>query len=342
MTVEGHGSVRETSSRKKTWLGMGLRLLVSAALLIWLVKNFQGGLARLEEVHLRRLAPAVLVFIVSTILGALQWGLLLRQAGIELSLRRLARLYWIGLFFNNFLPSNVGGDLVKVADVSLSTGEVARAVAGTVLDRLFGLTALAGLGLIAAVVLGGSHPAGLSVFWLILVTLGLLILVSALLSARLGRFVVRLLRPLKVGRLGERAASLWTEFEKFRNSPLFLVSIFSLALTVQALRVLTHIMVALALDIPMDLELVLGLYVLIPVLGVAIVLPVSFNGLGLREFIATRLLPAIGIAAPEAFALQITTYLVQVGVSALGGLFFAGRLLWGRRDSGRPQGTLRS
>ncbi len=315
-------------------MGAGLRIAVSVVLLAWLARNLQGGISRLESVQPAQLAPAALVFILSTILGSLQWGLLIRHAGVDLSLGRLARLYWVGLFFNNFLPSNVGGDLVKVADVSWSTGGVARAVAATVIDRVVGLVALASLGLGAAVVLGGPRPAGLPVTWLVLVTAGLLALIAVLLSGRLGRLVVFLVGSLRIAGLGERVKSLWTQFEVFRRSPGFLAAILVLALGVQALRVLTHVLVAQALEIPLEMKTILGLYVLIPVLGVAIVLPVTFNGLGLREFIATRLLPGIGIVAPEAFALQITTYLVQVAVSAVGGVFFALRMWSGRGEGG--------
>lgn len=145
---------------------------------------------------------------------------------------------------------------------------------------------------------------------------------------------MRLVARIRLGRIHERLQALSSEFAHYRHSPVFLLKIFALALLVQFFRVLTHVLVAQALAIPLNWRLVLGLYVFIPVLGIAIVLPISFNGLGLRELIATRLLPGIGIAAPEAFALQITTYLVQVAVSAVGGLFFALRLLRGGRNAG--------
>jgi uncharacterized protein (TIRG00374 family) len=304
---------------------------VSAGLLFWLFHNLQGGWDRLEAVEPARLSPALLVFSLSTILGGLQWGLLIRHAGLALPLPHLLRVYWIGLFFNNFFPSNVGGDLIKVADVSLSTGATGRAVAGTLLDRLLGLCALSTLGLVAAAILGGPRPAGLPLEFLALVSVGLVSLAALLLSRRLGKLMVRVMRRWRWRGIGERAALLIEDFQQYRRSPLFLLGVVALALLVQALRVLTHVLVAWALEIPLDLDTLLGLYVLIPVLGVAIVLPISFNGLGLREFIATRLLPGIGIGAEAAFALQIATYLVQVLVSALGGVFFGLRTLRGGR-----------
>jgi len=317
----------------RAWLGLALRMAVSAALLVWLFRELRGGWQQLGEIDPLRLWPAALVFALSTWLGALQWTILLRHSGVALPRWQMTQLYWIGLFANNFLPGNVGGDVVKVADVAVHTGRVARPIAGTLLDRILGLIALVSLGLIASAILGGPRPAGLPWWILGLVALGLLGLGAVLLSRRLGQLLARGVAPITVGGLGERLTVLLDELQAFRRAPGILARVQGLALVVQFLRVMTHVMVASAMDIPLDAERILGLYVLVPVLGVAIVLPISFNGLGLREWVATRLLPDIGIAPDAAFALQFATYLVQVAVSGIGGLLLLRRMA-GRRAPG--------
>ena len=67
------------------------------------------------------------------------------------------------------------------------------------------------------------------------------------------------------------------------------------------------VLVAAAMDIPLDPTRILQLYVLVPVLGMAVVLPISFNGLGVRDFVANRITPDVGIAAETAVALQLLT-----------------------------------
>ena len=76
-------------------------------------------------------------------------------------------IYWVGLFFNNFLPGNVGGDLVKVSDVAVNTGNVARTVAGTLLDRMLGLCALVFVAFAAGAILvvSGLSPRGLGSYF---------------------------------------------------------------------------------------------------------------------------------------------------------------------------------
>lgn len=321
-----------------------VRVAISVVLLWWLGRQLGGGWTEVRGLRPLELVPAALVFSLSNVLGAWQWILLLRRAGIEVPARRLHALYWVGLFFNNFLPSNVGGDLVKVADVAVNTGRVSSPLAATLVDRMLGLCALVGLAFVAAGVLGDRAPAGLP--WWALGGLALTVLGAAavLLSGRLGRWGSALIRRLRQGRRSHRLEGLLEETRTFRADPGFVLRIAGLALVVQAMRVHTHVLVADAMGLPLGAERVLQLYVLVPVLGVAVVLPLSFNGLGIRELVATRLMPAIGIAGGQAFAWQIATYLVQVAVSLIGGVVFAfllssGRLRWRRSGGGGGTGA---
>lgn len=321
----------------RAWLGTALRLAISVALLAWLASQLRGGLDQVRAVDPVRLIPAALVFAASTVLGAWQWILILRRAGVEVSASRLHGLYWMGLFFNNFLPSSVGGDLVKVADLAVSTGRVARPVAGTVLDRMLGLSALVFLALLAGAALGQAAPAGLPWWALLALIVPVVALSLGILSGRLGRALVHLRGRFQPGHEGGRLHRLLEELQAYRSDPGFVLRLAALALVVQALRVTTHVMVADALDLPLDAQRILQLFVLVPVLGVAIVLPLSFNGLGIREFVATRLMPQIGIGPESALALQLITYLVQLAVSLIGGVVFMVRMLRGGWRWRRPR-----
>ena len=308
----------------------GLRMLISISLVGWLLWANRGGVAELQNVELKRLWPATLVFALSTLLGAWQWTLILCRAELGVRPARLQAIYWVGLFFNNFLPGNVGGDLVKVSDVAVNSGQVTRALAGTLLDRMLGLSALVCVAFAAATLLGDQTPAGLPWWALISLVAAVWMASAALLSGRLGRFSLALLTRLRGGRVSERLARLLGELQTWRADKGFVFRLAILAFVVQSLRVLTHVLVAGAMDIPLDSTRILQLYVLVPILGVAVVLPISFNGLGVREFVATRIMPDIGILAETAIALQLVTYLVQVAVSLIGGVVFAVMLLQGR------------
>jgi len=316
-----------------TWRGglfFAARVLLSLALLAWIVRRLDVGAdAVLDAIQPRRLLLAGVLFATSTVLGALQWTWVLRHARIPLPYARGQLLYWIGLFVNNFLPSSVGGDVVKVADVAVRTGSVARPVAATLLDRLLGLLALVALATVAALFLGGRSPAGVRWWMLALVALPVVGVVATLLSRRAGSALVGLAGRVRPGR-GGRLASLVQELHTYRVAPGFLVRILGLALVVQGLRIGTHLAVARELGLGVDVERLLEFFVLIPVLGVIITVSPFFNGLGIREGLAARLMPAVGIDPDQAVVLQLATYLVQVAVSLGGGLLFAWQMARGR------------
>ena len=129
-----------------------IKVIVSVGLIVFLVLKIspQRILLSLRDFNPLFLAIAFFVFFTSSLLGALQWNILLKAGGIELSFSRAFRLYFVGLFFNNFLPANVGGDAIKIYDVSRVGNDPYKVLAITLLDRVIGITGLSLLALFAS------------------------------------------------------------------------------------------------------------------------------------------------------------------------------------------------
>ncbi len=309
-------------------LGLLLKLTVSA-LLIWFLFRFRdvSSSTLLEVVESPRwglLAAALGVFLVSALAGAAQWGWILRTSGLPTRGRELVRLYLVGMFFNNFLLGNVGGDAVKVVDLGRREGDTVKVFCGTALDRLVGLCALTVLALgafAAAAAAGLALPPVLPLVLALVVWTGGL---AVLLSGRVSELVSTWLRRLPWPAVADRFAQFVGEFRLYRSRPAWLGRVFLLALGVQALRVATHVIVAYGLGLHLGGDQVLQLFVLVPLLGILIALPISLNGLGLREVAAADLFVAAGVVAldAQAVAVEFLAYLVQVLVSLVGGVLF--------------------
>ena len=99
-------------------------------------------------------AAAVLLYAGMIALCTWRWRLLLQAQGFPASMRRLSASYLVATFFNNFLPSNIGGDVIRVRDGSRLTGSTTTSLAVVAIDRILGLGALWVLG-VTAFVLGG-------------------------------------------------------------------------------------------------------------------------------------------------------------------------------------------
>ncbi len=286
--------------------------------------------AAMSHPHWGWLAASLAVYAVSAVLGAWQWALILRGVGIEATWGDIARLYHIGLFFNNFLPANIGGDAWKILDLGARDGRRAGVLGATMLDRLIGLAALTvlaclGMGLAAALHVPLPKVA------LVLLPIGVLLFaaLAALLSRRLGGLLVGLARRVGLARLAGPVTHFTDDLARVAPRVGWLNGIFGLSLGIQFLRLLTHLLAAWGLGFAVGSVAALQLAVLIPVLALSLTLPISINGIGLRESVSAGLLTWAGLAAPQAVAMELAAYLVQVAYSLVGGLF-----LWRRRRPG--------
>ncbi|MBT3317436.1 flippase-like domain-containing protein [bacterium] len=302
-----------------------------SVLLMWYLFTYRISVDELMDsvvsVNLSMIALAVFTFALSCAAGALQWQTILRLAGIKTPAAEVFRLYFVGLFFNNFLPANVGGDAVKIFDLGKSTGDPVKVFCGTLLDRLIGLLALTLLALLAvvvAIVVEVDLPAIEPLLFALVVWAALLVV---LLSKRVGALVRNILRSIKLGIIAEKLDQFTIEFRLYRTRLSELSGVLLLAGGVQFLRIMTHVFFALGIGLVLNGVQVLQLFVLVPMLGILIALPISIGGLGVREMAAGSLFVALGVVATtsDAVAMELGTWLVQVLVSLSGGvLFFIG------------------
>ena len=135
---------------------VGVKLAVSLALLAYLfsITDTAALEERLRSADLLLLAVAVACYFTMLAIATWRWRLLLETLGVDAPLRRLGSSYLVATFFNNFLPSNIGGDVVRVRDGSRLTGSTTASLAVVGIDRILGFGALYALAAVAFV-LGG-------------------------------------------------------------------------------------------------------------------------------------------------------------------------------------------
>jgi uncharacterized protein (TIRG00374 family) len=306
-----------------------MKVVISVGLITFLVWKISPGMLvpHLRNMNIPVLLGAVAVFFVSSCLGSLQWHLLLRAGGISLTPAKTFRLYFVGLFFNNFFPTNVGGDAVKIFDVTRSGNDPHQVFAVTLLDRIIGISGLCILALAASLLLARSRPV-YNLWIYILVFVGCIAPVLLLtLNKRLSRAVRMFFGRLNVWRLGERFDLVFSHLGSFREFRALMLHVLLLALVVQFLRVATHVLVGRALGAELTVGTFLSFYVFIPLLGLVMVLPISLNGLGVREGTGILLFTTVGFSREQALLLEFITYVVMVAVSLIGGIFFLRRHL---------------
>jgi uncharacterized protein (TIRG00374 family) len=324
--VNASGENGSDGGRSKKLLIFLAKLIVSAGLIGFLLSRLS-----LEEISRAMESPrwgwllaSLAVYGMSAFGGALQWSWILKTAGITAPQREIQRLYFIGMFFNNFLPANIGGDAYKIVDLGRQEHRPHGVFCATLLDRLIGLGALTFVGVL---VMTGVSVAGITLPPISLVLIPILVLLflilAFLLSRRIGTQLPGLFRRLKMERLAGQVEKITVEFGLYRPRVRWLNGIFLFSVVVQLLRLATHLLVALGLGFSLSPEQALQLLVLIPLVAISLTLPITINGIGLRESVSANLFTWAGIAAGPAVAMGVAAYLVQVVFSLQGGV-----LLW--------------
>ncbi len=313
---------------RRRWLAFAVKVAVSALLIVLLLARLSLAEIKTALANPRWsiLVASLFVYGLSAVTGAMQWAWILRVSGIKAPARELHRLYLIGLFFNNFLPANVGGDAVKIFDLGRREGRPLKVFCATLLDRLLGLSSLTFLALLAVAIATVRATALPPVYPLFVAMVLWFSLMVVLLSGRVASRIPPLLRQLGWARVADRYEGVVAEFRLYRSQERWFGLIFLFALLVQTLRVMTHIIVAMGLNIALTMQQALQLFVLVPLLGILIALPISVNGIGLRESASAVTFTSAGIAPQDAVAMELSAYLVQVSFSLVGGwLFWRGR-----------------
>jgi uncharacterized membrane protein YbhN (UPF0104 family) len=264
---------------------MAVKLAVSVALLAWLFSRID--VARLSA-SVRRasglwLVVALAVYFLNVLASTWRWHLLLAAQDVQVRRRTLLGSFLVALFFNNFLPSNIGGDVIRIRDTARAARSKTLAATVVLIDRGLGLMGLVLVAAMGATIAEASRH-GATPIWSSWLWAGFLVGAAAsapavLAPAGLGR----LLQPLTVFHpewVGGRIEKVTAVLARFRDRPTALAGCFGGAVVVQATIVVFYFIVAYALHLNMAFW---DLAVIVPMSFVVQLLPLSVNGFGLRE-----------------------------------------------------------
>ena len=306
---------------------LAVKIIVSSALMIFLLKRISIAelLNLVKTIDVSIFAAGIGVFFVSNILGSYQWHQLLNASGIKLSFTQTFRFYFVGLFFNNFLPANIGGDAVKVYDVTRIGTSVYQVIAVTLLDRLLGIFSLCLLAVAATLYLVRADGAGPYGAYLVIFVACMIPALGFYFFKPLGNLLRRLARSIRPLSLDVRLSSVLDYLGEFKGRKPLVAKLIGMSLIIQTLRVMTHVLIGVSLGVMLDFTVLCQFFVFVPLLSLAMIPPITINGLGIREALGIVLFASAGLGETDAFAMEFLTYGVSVLVSLVGFLFFVSR-----------------
>jgi uncharacterized membrane protein YbhN (UPF0104 family) len=263
------------------------------------------------------LVLAQVCFLVAMLTICTRWWRLLCLAGCPTSWWNATRLTFLGLFFNNVMPGQTGGDLVKGVIVAKENPDrKAEALVTVLVDRIFGLIALAILALVVALFVAGP----LERLRLPLAGgLGAALVGAALYSSKRVRRATGLSALVDRLPMGDKLRSVDRAAMLYLRQPVSVAVAFVFSFVNHFLVTLGVFFLGQALGVP-GLSLFEYL-VLVPVANLISAVPLAPGGWGVGELAFRSLFEMVGASAALGVAVSVTFRLSQLGLGLVGGLF---------------------
>ena len=290
-----------------------IRIGISAGLLIWLFSRFdlKGVFVYFEDLQISIWGLACLMSLVGQVLSSIRWWILSNTFSFPGRWSTYLGFYFVGMFFNLFLPTGIGGDLFKVHFLSREKGRRFLAAFTVVGDRLFGLISMLFMGAVAVKIWPDLLPEPFADFLYI----SALIILAALLGLP---FFQRAIRGILPG-VSRHLAGLLILWQR----PQRLLSVLGLSFCLQALGMGAIALLGAGIGIKLPLPFY---FASIPLVGLVTLIPISFNGIGVREGAFIYFFGLKGVGAEPALGLGLLFFSVQVALSLLSGVPYAAGL----------------
>ncbi len=285
-----------------------LRLTVSVLLLAaicWQTDWSHVG-AALRSLRAELWLAAFGLLLVSQIVSTLRWRLFAQALRFEHSLGKMTGFYFIGMFFNMVLPTSVGGDVIRAWYLDGKSGRKLAAFASVFLDRLNGLMVLVAMACVAVLFSPIALPEWIP--WSVagIVVCGVLGLAALPIALRSGRLPAH------------RQRQLQTMLHLLRE-PRTLLLTTGLSLFVQGASVAIVWLIGAGLHVPIPAAYY---WIMAPMVSLLTLLPVSVNGMGVREGGVVLFLTPLGVNQGTALTLAFLWFLVYAAGSLMGGVVY--------------------
>ena len=311
-TTESINQIKK-KDRRNSWITFTLRIFATVALMVFVLQQveWESLVRRLKSIEWQWYAAAQAVAIVIQVVAGIRWSSLARPIGFVHSTSFFIWRFFEGVFFNLCLPSSIGGDVVKA--YRLSSTNRGRLLAGcTILaDRLAGVSALG--------VLAGSAILSikLNLSPASTVAVGTVLFASVLLGFRLT--IGNLDRFLDLLPATHKIRQFLSQLLPYQIRPSLMGRAVAWSLIVQVGASVSVALMARGIGVNLGLGI---WFSVVPLIALAIVLPISINGVGIREGGMALLLSRWGVAGEQAVAIGLLWFLTTIGTGLIGGVLF--------------------
>jgi len=310
---------------KKNILIFSIKFLFSALIIAFILiykTSIKDIFTVLKQVDLFWLLLSFSLHSLGLLISAIRWQILIQAQGDSVPMIFLAKSYLVGTFFNNFLPTRFGGDVVRIWDGSRYSQTILKSSAIVLVERLTGIIVLLSFAFISSLFrldMTGKVP----VIWvsLIISFLGLTSIAVFFMP-----YTTRIINIIPDKGILTKVKQKILEFRgivfKYKKKKQQLLKAFFWAFLLQVNVILHYFLIGKALHLNISL---LDYFVFIPIVLLILIIPVTINGLGLREGSYIEIFKFYGIPANVAFSFSLIDVVFGIILGIVGGIIYVTR-----------------
>jgi hypothetical protein len=307
------------------------KLLVSGLLLTLLFRRADRAvfLHTLQALPLQLFLGCLGLYFLGYVISTVRWHRLLLAEGIRVPLWRLALIYFEGAFFNLFLPTLIGGDIVRGVGIYRITRGHDASIASILVDRLSGFAALIVIALAALALAYGEIRDPQVAAMILGVAIAFCAMIAGLLNDRVKDCASTLLQGMGLTRLQGKLQGMVKALHRYRGHHRALGQALLLSALLQALIIVTYYLIGVGLNLGVPMAY---FFLYVPLITFVAMLPVSVAGLGVREGGAVYFFARVGVDAAAALSMSLAWFSLTLIVSSLGAFAFLAKTHAARRE----------
>jgi len=313
----------------KKSFSVAMRVLISfglLGLLVWIMKDDLGGIwPALKEIK-NYLPVAAFLVLVNIYLQAYRLKIIFEGEDLDLTLLSSLRLTFIGSFFNNFMPTAVGGDIVKAHYASRINGEKLKSYASVMMDRLIGLYTFVAIAAVSCLVYRGRIDMPAIKPAVIGITLAGIAGYFVITHKKIAVFLEKAFFGIKMMGLGKKLNDIYEIVQDYRNRKDVVTKSFVTSVMAQGIYFFTVFFFFRALGGGVSLG---DVFLIMPIVTFLSMVP-SLGGLGVREGAIVALFTPIA-GKDISFAVSLLVFGGLLFISIIGGIIY---FLWNIRGIG--------
>lgn len=312
-------------AKRKNLVIFALKLVLSFSIIAFLLiykTSIKDILGVLREVNLFWLIISFSLHSLGLLFSAYRWQILARAQGDSIPLGYLVKSYLVGTFFNNFLPTGFGGDVVRIWDGSRYSRSLLKSSAIITVERLTGIVVLFIFALFASL-FRLDMAQKIPVVWVSLL-LGLfgLLLIALFFLPFFGKILMKILQKGFLNKFMQKIITFRQTILHYKKEKALFFKATLWAFLLQVNVIIYYFLIGKALHLRIHL---LDYFIFIPIIHFIVMIPITINGLGLREGSYIEIFKFYGIASQTAFSFSLIDVAFKLIVGILGGIIYISR-----------------